>query len=352
MIDILEYILPYISGLYTLPWILFGFFVTILLGRIVGRNKIDRAMKKVGLVLLYFFIPALVFRIFLDNFEEEQIAFVIITSIVILFMYILAFFFIKYSITKQGLEETNRNLYLKTVLINQGRSTAFIGSAMMAYWPVEAGIFIALVGIALFAVMPYILSYLHKKESKNSEENHNIHAFPWFLKLYPWYLIIFVVTPIIINNQTGITTQSLGDLGVLIKFYTAVTIPAALYYVGASIHPSDLKISEMKKLIGLDKKVNDEGHWIWVRKMFLLTVIITPLALAIIFTPLLAIGLIPSTWFAVIIINSILPVTSTNMFLLPYGIDKKSTAHIITWTTIVCVPIVVLLITFFKLIFT
>jgi hypothetical protein len=35
------------------------------------------------------------------------------------------------------------------------------------------------------------------------------------------------------------------------------------------------------------------------------------------------------------------------MFFIPYGIDRKSTAHAVTWTTIVCVPIVVLLITIF-----
>jgi len=35
------------------------------------------------------------------------------------------------------------------------------------------------------------------------------------------------------------------------------------------------------------------------------------------------------------------------MFLIPYGIDKKSTAHAVAWTTLVCVPIVVALITIF-----
>ena len=35
------------------------------------------------------------------------------------------------------------------------------------------------------------------------------------------------------------------------------------------------------------------------------------------------------------------------MFLVPYGIDKKVTALSVTWTTIICVPIVVALITIF-----
>ena len=82
--------------------------------------------------------------------------------------------------------------------------------------------------------------------------------------------------------------------------------------------------------------------------MMILTVIITPIVITIIFLPLLFLNLIPEAWFAVIIINSFLPITSTNMFLLPYGIDKKVTALSVTWTTIICVPLVVLLITIFR----
>ena len=63
------------------------------------------------------------------------------------------------------------------------------------------------------------------------------------------------------------------------------------------------------------------------------------------------ISAIPASWFAVITINSILPITSTNIFLLPYGIDRKSTVHAVTWTTLVCVPIVVGLIMFFGIYF-
>ena len=92
MIDILSDILPYISGLYRLPWILVGFIVTIFLSKIIGREKIDNIMKKIGLILLYFFIPVLVFRIFLNtNFGQRQIEFAIIVSLIILFMYISIF---------------------------------------------------------------------------------------------------------------------------------------------------------------------------------------------------------------------------------------------------------------------
>jgi len=345
MIDILKDILPYISGLYTLPWIVIGFFLTIIIARFTGREKIDKIMKKIGLILLYFFIPVLLFRIFINTtFGAKEIEFSIIVSLIILAMYIIAYLFAKYQIKKQNISKAKQNLYLKTVLTNQGRSSAFIGSAMLAFWQLEAGILMALVGIALFAIMPYILSHLHKKELKKDEENKN--PLPWFLKIYPWYLISFVIAAVLLHGPGGITINWGASIPFVVKFYTAITIPAALYYVGAGIHPSDLKISEIKKLLGLDKK-DKSDHWKWVRNMFILTVIITPLIIGLIFGPLYALGLIPGSWLAVILINSILPVTSTNMFLLPYGIDKKSTAHIVTWTTLVCVPIVVALIAIF-----
>jgi hypothetical protein len=66
---------------------------------------------------------------------------------------------------------------------------------------------------------------------------------------------------------------------------------------------------------------------------------------------MLYIKIIPAAWFAVAVINSVLPITSTNMFLIPYGIDKKSTAHVITWSTIICVPLTVILISLFSFYF-
>ncbi|MHA1687195.1 MAG: hypothetical protein ACTSYD_12455 [Candidatus Heimdallarchaeaceae archaeon] len=353
MIDALNEIIPYISGLYTLPWILIGFIVTILIARVIGRDTIDKIMKKIGLVLLYFFVPVLLFRIFLNTaFGSNEIGFAAIIAITIFFMYVLAYLYAKYSIKKQKLTTKRKDLYLKTVLTNQGRSSAFIGSMMLAIEStrVYAAILMAIVGIALFAVVPYLLSHLHKKETKKTSEK--IKALPWYLKLYPWYLILFVILAVLVQILTGKGTVDLigKDADVILRFYTAFTIPAALYYVGAGIHPRDLKPSEIKKLIGIDKTEINSDHWKWVRDMFFLTVIITPIAIGFIFGLAIFTGFIPIAAFAVILINSILPVTSTNMFLIPYGIDKKSTAHIVTWTTIVCVPIVVLLITFFEIV--
>jgi len=348
MIELLKAILPYISGLYTLPWILIGFILTILIARVTGREKIDKIMKKIGLILLYFFIPVLLFRIFVSTtFGTEEIKFSLIVSSIVLVMYLLAYFYAKYQLKKQNIDSQKKTLYLKTVLTNQGRSSAFIGSAMMAFWQLEAGIFMAIVGIALFAIIPYVLSHLHKKERNNTDEAKN--PLPWFLKLYPWYLISFVIAAVLLHGPGGVTINFNLPIPFLVKFYTAITIPAALYYVGAGIHPSDLKLHEIKKLLG--QVSDDSDHWKWVRDMFILTVLITPLIIGVFFGSLLAIGLIPGAWFAVIFINAILPVTSTNMFLLPYGIDKRSTAHIVTWTTLVCVPIVILLIMLFSYLF-
>jgi hypothetical protein len=344
MIDILKDILPYISGFYTLPWILIGFIITILISKIIGREKIDKIMKKIGLILLFIFIPLLIFRIFLDLFEVNQVIFVILVFGVIFFMYLIAFVYSKYIIKKENMKDEKSNLFTKTMLTNQGRSSAFIGMIMMDFWPVASGIMIALVGVALFAIIPYLLSHMHKKEN---HEKKNVKSLPLFLRVYPWYLICFILAAVIVNIQTDYTIKGSGDFGILYIFFTALTIPAALYYVGASIHPSDLKKSEIKKLLGLDKRKQKDDHWPWVRKIFILTVFITPIITTFVFLPLLLLNLIPNAWFAVIVINSILPITSTNMFLLPYGIDKKSTAHSITWTTIVCIPIVVILITIF-----
>ena len=350
MIDILSDILPYISGLYTLPWILVGLIVTFLLVKISGREKIDRLMKKIGLILLFFFVPLLLFRIFLlVDFGTDQIAFIIATSIILFFMYIIAYVFAKYQANKYGLKKSNRQLFIKTVLTSQGRSAAFIGSVLLAPespWKVEAAIFIALVGVVLFAVIPYLLSYMHKKETDNSEEH--ILALPWYLKLYPWYLLSFVVIAVALHGPMRVNVDWNSNEAVIFTFVSSLTIPAALYYVGSGIHPRDLKIAEMKKMFGL-KNNNTKDHWPWVRSIFLLTMVITPLIISLIIGSLFILGLISSSWLVIIILNSFLPVTSTNMFLVPYGIDKKVTTLSITWTTIVSVPIIVFLIYIFTI---
>jgi len=353
MIEILENILQYIKGLWTLPWILIGFIVTVILSRFFGEQKINIIMKKIGLILLYFFVPLLLFRIFLGvDFRENEIIFTAVCFAVLSFMYIIAYFFALFKINKKNLPEEEKRNFIKTVLTNQGRSSAFIGGAMLAIqqWRVPAAIYMSIGAIFLFAFIPYILSYLHKKNLKETDKNLKLKVLPWYLRFFPWYLLSFAFAAIIIHGLTGINPKSFGnEISIIFEFITQLTIPAALFYVGSGIHPSDLKKSELKKLFGFDKTEKEFNHWYWVRNIFLLTVIVTPLIILIIFGLLFVVGVINSSWFAVIIINSILPITSTNMFLIPYGIDKKATAYSVTWTTIVCVPIVVLLITVFKI---
>lgn len=344
MIEILNSIIPYVTGLWALPWILIGFIITLLLSRVFGSNKVDNAMKKIGLILLFIFVPLLLFRVFLDvDFGENEILFSIFCFIIIGFMYFLSYLLAKLNANNMNLKGSSKRHFIKTVLTNQGRSTAFVGSAMLAIseWQIPAAINMSIGAIFLFAIIPYILSHSHKK-NKISEK----HVLPWYLKLFPWYLLSFAITSVIFHGTTGIYLKDLGDAGIIFKFFTAITVPAALYCVGASIHPRDLKINEMKKLFNLRHKIR--YHLLWVRNIFFITTVITPLFISLILSILLMLDFIIKEWFAVLIINSILPITSTNMFLVPYGIDKKVTALSITWTTIVCVPIVVLLITILR----
>jgi len=353
MIEILQVVLEYIKGLWTLPWILIGFILTVILSHFFGEQKINDVMKKIGLILLYFFVPLLLFRIFLGvDFRENEIIFTAVCFIVLTFMYIIAYSFALFKVKKTNLIEEEKRNFIKTVLTNQGRSSAFIGGAMLAIqeWRVPAAIYMSIGAIFLFAFIPYFLSYLHKKNLKESDKNLKQQVLPWYLRFFPWYLLSFAFAAIVIHGLIGVTPKSFGsDVGIIFEFITQLTIPAALYYVGSGIHPSDLKLSELKKLFGFDNTEKEFDHWSWVRNIFIVTVLITPLLIALIFGPLFIFGVITSSWFAVITINSILPITSTNMFLIPYGIDKKSTAHAVTWTTIVCVPIVVLLITVFRI---
>ncbi|MBN1861603.1 MAG: hypothetical protein JW840_09110 [Candidatus Thermoplasmatota archaeon] len=344
-------VLPYISGLYNLIWIVIGFIVTLLLSFIIPRERIDAIMKKIGLILLFFFVPVLFFRIFFNTtFGIEQISFSVVVCITIFFMYILAFMYASHKTRYLKQSDEIRTNIIKTILTNQGRSSAFIGGAMLAIpeWSVEAGLYMALLGIVLFAFVPYILAHFHKKETQQKQSSHQQKSLPWYLKLYPWYLIGFLFAAVGLHALTGLTTADFGDAGVVLQFYSALTVPAALYYVGAGIHPKDLKRTELLKLLRMGKKRTQDSHWGLVRSIVFLTIIVTPLLTLIILIPLLLLDILSKNWFAVLVINAFLPITSTNMFLVPYGIDKRVTAHVVTWTTLICVPVVVVLIYLFS----
>ncbi|PKK81321.1 MAG: hypothetical protein CVT47_03050 [Thermoplasmata archaeon HGW-Thermoplasmata-2] len=356
MIEILEKVLPYITGLLTLPWILVGFVATLILLRFVDESRINRIMKRIGTILLFLFVPLLLFRIFLGvDFGGEEIKFSLVVFGILPFMYLLAYLFAGYSAKRLGLEGAQREDFVKTAFTNQGRSAAFVGGAMLAIveWRVFSAIYMCLVGIWLFAIIPYILSVMHRKRGKGLKTS----TLPWHLKIYPWYLLSFVAAAVVLHRNLGIKLSDFGDMGIVLKFFTALTIPAALYYVGAGIRPRDFKIDEMKKLLGFNRGADSkdaakgEDHWPLTRSIFFLTMVLTPLIISLFFGALLLLNLIPKEWFAVIILNSILPITSTNMFLVPYGIDRKATALSVTWTTVVSVPLLVLLINIFSIYF-
>jgi len=348
MFEILEAILPYITGLWTLPWIGVGFIVTFILSRLYDPTKIDTIMKKIGLVILYIFVPLLLFRIFIGvDFHEDEIYFSLVCVFIFTLMYLTAFLFARYKIKRIQLDAEKQAVFLKTVLTNQGRSSAFIGGSMLAIaeWSVYAAIYMSVGAIFLFALIPYLLAYLHKKDTHNATEK--IQALPWYLKLFPWYLITFAMAAIILHISVGLNPGSFGDYAVPFNFITSLTIPAALYYVGAGIHPRDLHINEMKRIFSTTINNRNYTNWTGIRAIIFLTVVLTPIISLVIFGSLFGLAVISSAWFSVIVINSILPITSTNMFLLPYGIDKKITALSVTWTTLICVPIVVVLIFIF-----
>ncbi|MGV9169667.1 MAG: hypothetical protein ACOC38_06995 [Promethearchaeia archaeon] len=354
MIDMIEKVIPYISGLWTLPWIVVGFLMTIALSKWLGEDRVSAGMKKTGMLLLFVFIPLLLFRIFLNiDFGSEELGFTSITFVVLAFMYLVSYLLGHLEAKQIGLTGTEQRKFIKTVVTNQGRSAAFVGGIMLSIekWRVPAAIYISIVGIGLFAIIPYILSIMHTQENQAKQE---VTTLPWFLRVYPWYLLSFVVAAIIIHSSTGVTVAALGDAGTVLHFITALTIPAGLYYVGAGIDPRDLKLTEMKKLFSLSHRPSSERefHWIVASNAFFTTLIVTPLAIIVVFGTLMYAAIIPKEWFAVITLNAIMPITSTNMFLIPYGIDRKGTALAITWTTIMAIPALILLIPVFMQIFT
>ncbi|MBC7080745.1 MAG: hypothetical protein H5T44_00605 [Thermoplasmatales archaeon] len=310
------------SGLYTLIWIPVGLFMNILLSRRYG-DAIEKKMKKFGLILLFIFVPILVFKNFLNvNFGKDEIDFIIVSVLFTLFLYLIAYLFA----LKKGKNE------LKTIVVNQGRSSAFIGGALLSIEKIAvyAAIYMSLLGIYLFAIVPYILS---RGKGKGKEKN----PLPFYLKIYPWYLLVYPISAVILHSYTGLTTKTMA-YGEIIDFLASLTIISGLYYVGATISLKDLKISEIKKIF-----LKGNEHFEAVGKILFLTLFLTPLISFIILFPLVAIKFFPIEWFAVLLINSILPITSTNMFLIPYGIDGKVTALAVTWSTIFSIPIFVIL---------
>ncbi|MBC7128448.1 MAG: hypothetical protein H5T45_01790 [Thermoplasmatales archaeon] len=278
-------------------------------------------MKKFGLFLLFIFVPILVFKNFFNvNFGKEEIDFIFVSIIFMFFLYLIAYLF--------SLRKAKNDL--KTIVVNQGRSSAFIGGALLSIEKIAiyAAIYMSLLGIYLFAIIPYFLS---RGKGKN--------PLPSYLKIYPWYLLVFPISAVLIHSYTGLTTKTM-QYGSIIDFLSSLTIISGLYYVGASIKLKDLKLGELKKIF----TGNDEFKV--VKEILVITLLLTPLVSFILLAPLLAFKIIPLEWFIVLLINTILPITSTNIFLVPYGIDRRATALSVTWSTVFSIPIFIILFNF------
>jgi predicted permease len=294
-------------------------------------------MKKIGLVLLFVFIPILLFKLFLNiDFRAGEFDFAILALGVMAFLYLIAYLFARRQAPRFTDDDSERLHFLKTTIVNQGRSAAFFGSAILAIEElrIPAAIYITLLGIYLFAIVPYILAHLHGREAAACETKNPL---PRFLRVFPWYLAAFPISATVIHMQTGVTTGTY-EWGVLLEFAAAVTIPAALYYVGSGIRLADVTPDKLRQLF-----FGHEGELAKVRVLLLLTMVITPVVIAALFGSLWMLGLLPAAWFAVLLLNAVLPITSTNMFLVPYGINKKVTALSVTWSTLFSLPLFVVL---------
>ena len=203
MFEFLDTSINYISGLNTLPWILIGFILTILFSKILGENRVNIIMKRNALILLFVFVPLLLFRILLNvDFGNEEIIFTVSCFLILTLMYILAYFFARYKVRKINLKGKEKWSYIKTVLTNQGRSSAFVGGIMLIVdeWRVQVIIYMIIGAIFLFALIPLILSFLHKREIKNVKEE-KIKALPWYLKIFPLYLGVFAFSAIVTEQE-------------------------------------------------------------------------------------------------------------------------------------------------------
>ncbi|MGC9307386.1 MAG: hypothetical protein ACP5FL_01260 [Thermoplasmatota archaeon] len=294
-------------------------------------------MKKIGLMLLFVFIPILLFKLFLNiDFRARELDFAVLALGVMAFLYLIAYLYARRQAPRFTDSDSERLPFLKTTIVNQGRSAAFFGSAILAIEElrIPAAIYITLLGIYLFAIVPYLLAHLHGREVAACETKNPL---PRFLRVFPWYLAAFPITATVIHAQTGVTTSSY-DWGVLLEFAAAVTIPAALYYVGSGIKLADVTPEKLRQLF-----FGHTGELAKVRLLLLLTMVITPLIVAGLFGSLWLLGLLPAAWFAVLLLNAVLPITSTNMFLVPYGINRKVTALAVTWSTLFSLPLFVVL---------
>ncbi|KAL0225677.1 hypothetical protein P9112_013001 [Eukaryota sp. TZLM1-RC] len=354
-------ILPYISGVAALPWIIIGFIVNSILCYCLNPSSVIKAMKAFGKVLLFVFIPLLQFRIFLSiPFGLSEISFSITAVAVMLLLYLVSYYSSKLRSRSLKLCIMENQEFLKTCLTNQGRSSAFIGGSLLsiAAWEIQASLYMALYGVFLFVLIPIALSRMSKKDvlpkelqdmsspaDVDLESNHTpvkpTSPIPLYLQIFPVFLLVTIAIAIILNRMFDITMESLGKPGEYIHLVSAFTVPLGLYYAGSGVKAEDLKWMNISQVFSTQSQslaLRSTSFTLFIN------LVISPLIIGSIFGVLTLFKIIDTSWFSVIFINTILPTTPTNIFLEEFGINKKATALTVSTSTALGVPLVLIMI--------
>ncbi len=193
MIALLQSIIPKISGLYTLPWIVVGFIVTNLLAYYHTQDKVNLYLRKVALVLLYVFVPLLVFRIFLDTgiglYELEFVS-IVISSIT--FMYLLALALCPVS------NPTPKPCWREKIKLPENCDHQNQGRLCFCGWNYVSGAKLGSFGGDFYGSLRYCPIcnnpiHLHVMHDREHKERDRLITLPWFLRVYPYYFILYVV---------------------------------------------------------------------------------------------------------------------------------------------------------------
>ncbi|KAL0213218.1 hypothetical protein RCL1_006844 [Eukaryota sp. TZLM3-RCL] len=431
-------IIKYLSGLYALPWLVFGFFINLALTKCCSIDKIRRFMKVFGNVLLYFLIPLLIFRLFLSvDFDAYAVIFSVISALTIGSMYLISYLYAYYTSKSLKMARKEAEEYIKSVFTNQG---ALLG---IEEWSFYAAIYLAIFGIFLFVLTPFVLSKITSKVTEtdpeegvkemnlirsiplDSPENNNSistsstqetledvkhcgdstreqedlidntdvgvelneqggisveekcegssivemkipevtevavpvevpssqPALPLGLRIFPAVLMVTIISSIVLRRLTGTSFSAWGNIGSFLHFLSALTVPFGLYFAGAGIKTRDLSWSNLVLYLWPSKLTTQNRSEIQsiliIRGSLFTTLVLCPLIIGLIFFSLQVFGVASSAWFCVMFLNSLLPITSTNVFLVDYGLSLSGVSISVSMSTIIAVPLVFSLIPVF-----
>ncbi|KAL0213036.1 hypothetical protein RCL1_006662 [Eukaryota sp. TZLM3-RCL] len=469
-------VIHYLSGVYALPWLVVGFILNSLFTRWCCPLKVQRFMKIFGNFLLYVLIPLLIFRLFLSvDFDTYAVIFSIISALSIGLMYFVSYIYARYSARRLEMSPKESKVYIKSIFTNQGRSSIFIGGALLSIeeWSFYAAIYLSIFGAFLFAVTPFILTGMAKtgencqedeeKEmdvirsvpldtlsrkvngnhynrsspcsfdsleyndishsisdnvetivstNNNNNETDSVSddlsnmstkdetcevlndkadlcqgdecdlqcikvdevegesmdevavpvevpssqlALPLGLRIFPAVLMVTIISSIVLRRLTGTSFSAWGNIGSFLHFLSALTVPFGLYFAGAGIKTRDLSWSNLVLYLWPSKLTTQNRSEIQsiliIRGSLFTTLVLCPLIIGLIFFLLQVFGVASSAWFCVMFLNSLLPITSTNVFLVDYGLSLSGVSISVSMSTIIAVPLVFSLIPVFDSIY-